>query len=98
MHLCAGEFFLRKTAAKKNPAKLLKLGAVVEKTVWHGIRFIPSFPSVVTRPWKAYLLSSGLLFLLSEVISAELSLCSHLSPPLLHIHTGQMEDLHLRGP
>lgn len=40
---------------------------------------------------KAYLLSSGLLFLLSsEVIRAELSLCSHLS--LLHKCTrGQME-------
>lgn len=52
------------------------------EAVWFGSRFTPSLPPPVTRLWKAYLLSSGLLSPLSEVIRAELSLCSRLS--LLH--------------
>lgn len=52
------------------------------EAVWLSSRFLSSSPLLVTRLWKAYLLSSGLLSPLSEVIRAELGFCWHLS--LLH--------------
>ncbi|KAI9538311.1 hypothetical protein NQZ68_016353 [Dissostichus eleginoides] len=52
------------------------------EAVWPGSRFIPSLPPLITRLWKAYLLSSGPLSPLSEVIRAELSPCWRFS--LLH--------------
>lgn len=68
------------------------LDNINNEVVWLGSRFIPSL--LVTRLWEAYLLSSGLLSSLSEVIKAELSLCSHLR--LLHPHRPNAEDLHLQ--
>ena len=74
---CAGQFFwdelLPTCSLKRFSFKIL---ARSYKAAWFGSWFIPSFTPLVTQLWKSYLLSSGLLSLLSEVIRPELSHCS----------------------